>query len=229
MIRLCGAMVSVFAPYRSILRLPRGSARSRLCEKFSGDNLNLAGFSPVHLSFGAREAEVMIVKQLNALDRRRRRTAGFTLIEILLVIVIILLLAGAMVVFVIPQQKGAEKNTTKLLLQSVATALDTYRLNLGHYPNEQEGGLDALLKKPNFENERMGDKWQGPYLKPGTTLEDPWGHKIHYELADKAGPGETAGALPYKLFSVGPDGQPDTDDDVKYAADSTDQNTSAPK
>ena len=67
---------------------------------------------------------------------RRARSSGFTLIEILLVIVIILLLAGALVVFVLPQQKGAEKNTTKLLLSQVASALDTYRLNLGHYPTE---------------------------------------------------------------------------------------------
>src|SRR5436305_4127660 len=103
---------------------------------------------------------------LNKLISRpsRRAASGFTLIEILLVIVIILLLAGALVVFVLPQQKGAEKNTTKLLLQNVGTALDTYRLNVGHYPTEQEGGLDALLKKPQFENEKLGDKWNVPYL-----------------------------------------------------------------
>jgi general secretion pathway protein G len=154
--------------------------------------------------------------------RLPRRAAGFTLIEVLLVIVVILLLAGAMVVFVLPQQKGAEKNTTKLLLAQVANALDTYRLNLGHYPTEQEGGLDALTKKPTFENERMGEKWQGPYLKPGTTLDDPWGHKIRYELIVAGGDGAGAGnttALPYKLFSVGPDGQPDTEDDIKHGAE----------
>lgn len=157
----------------------------------------------------------------------RAKAGGFTLIEILLVIVIILLLAGALVVFVLPQQKGAEKNTTRVMLQQVGSALDTYRLNLGHYPSEQEGGLDALLKKPTFENEKIGERWAGPYLKAGTTLEDPWGNKIRYELADKTtGPGETAGALPYKLFSVGPDGQPDTDDDIKLTPDSTDANGS---
>ena len=91
--------------------------------------------------------------------KRPAHTGGFTLIEILLVIVIILLLAGALVVFVLPQQEGAEKNTTKLLLNQVSSALDTYRLNLGHYPGEQEGGLEALLKKPTFENERLGEKW----------------------------------------------------------------------
>ena len=110
--------------------------------------------------------------------------SGFTLIEVLLVIVIILMLAGAIVAFLLPQQEGAEKNTTRLLLTQVASALDTYRLNMGHYPTEEEGGLNALAKKPTFENERMADKWQGPYLKPGTVLEDPWGNTIRYEPVD---------------------------------------------
>src|SRR5687767_13169762 len=154
---------------------------------------------------------------------KSKRSAGFTLIEILLVIVIILLLAGALVVFVLPQQKGAEKNTTRLLLSSVDQALTTYRLNLGHYPTEQEGGLDALLKKPQFENEKMGEKWQGPYLKPGTSLDDPWGNKIRYELVDTstATDSQNPAGLPYKLFSVGPDGQPDTDDDIKHSTETS--------
>lgn len=164
----------------------------------------------------------MILKQATQIARRRRPAAGFTLIEILLVIVIILLLAGALVVFVLPQQKGAEKNTTRLLISQISNALDTYRLNLGHYPSEQEGGLDALMKKPAFENERMGEKWNGPYLKPGTILDDPWGNKLRYELNDRSGDQEKTGGLPYKLFSVGPDGQPDTDDDIKVAADEKD-------
>ena len=158
---------------------------------------------------------------------RRRGAGGFTLIEILLVIVIILMLAAALVVFVLPQQKGAERNTTKLLLQQVANSLDTYRLNIGHYPTEQEGGLDALLKKPTFESESMGEKWQGPYVKPGTTLEDPWGHKIHYELNDTTTGNDTekTGGLPYKLYSLGPDGLPDTDDDIKLGGGSSSTDT----
>ncbi|HWI60190.1 MAG TPA: type II secretion system major pseudopilin GspG [Bacillota bacterium] len=161
------------------------------------------------------------MKLQTALQRSLRRQAGgFTLIEILLVIVILLMLAGALVVFVLPQQKGAEKNTTKILLQQVANSLDTYRMNIGHYPSEQEGGLDALLTKPTFESESMGEKWLGPYIKPGVSLEDPWGHKIHYELNDTTTSGDTekTGGLPYKLFSLGPDGQPDTEDDVKLGA-----------
>jgi general secretion pathway protein G len=152
------------------------------------------------------------------------RLAGFTLIEILLVIVIILMLAGALVVFVLPQQEGAEKNTTKLLLNNVGTALDHFRLNVGHYPTEDEGGLDALLVKPTFENERLAEKWQGPYLKPGTRLEDPWGNKLRYEPVDRTlALDDTAQkGPPYKLYSVGPDGQPETEDDIKLMPDETD-------
>ena len=155
-------------------------------------------------------------------NRLGRTNSGFTLIEVLLVIVIILMLAGALVVFVLPQQEGAEKNTTKLLLQNIETALDTYRLNMGRYPTAEQG-LDALVTKPTFENERLGDKWNGPYLKPGTKLEDTWGNKIKYEPVDMTDE-SNKNAPRYKLYSVGPDGQPDTADDIKARepnADST--------
>ncbi len=161
----------------------------------------------------------MTIRNVGLIGKRPSGAAGFTLIEILLVLVILLLLAGALIVFVLPQQEGAEKNTTKLLLNQVANALDTYRLNIGHYPTEEEGGLDALLKKPTFENERMGEKWQGPYVKPGTKLEDAWGNKLVYEVVDRTLDDKKIG-LPYKLSSIGPDGQPDTDDDIKYLTES---------
>jgi len=160
----------------------------------------------------------MMIDTSKWMSRRSVRAAGFTLIEILLVIVIILLLAGALVVFVLPQQEGAEKNTTKLKLSQIATALDTYRLNIGRYPTEQEGGLEALVKKPTYENQRLAEKWQGPYLKPGVELVDPWQHKIRYELVDRTVDTEKTGP-PYKLYSVGPDGQPDTDDDIRLTVE----------
>ena len=153
---------------------------------------------------------------------RRMRREGFTLIEVLLVIVILLMLAGALVVYLLPQQEGAEKNTTRLLLQQIESALDTYRLNMGRYPTEEQG-LDALLTKPTFENERLGDKWQGPYLKPGTKLEDSWGNKIKYEVTDTTDE-SNKNAPRYKLYSVGPDGQPDTADDIKAHEPSADSN-----
>jgi general secretion pathway protein G len=163
----------------------------------------------------------MMLNIQNRKNWRSGRRGGFTLIEVLLVIVIILMLAGALVVFVLPQQKGAEKNTTMLLLQQIGTALDTYRLNMGRYPTEEQG-LDALLTKPTFENERLGDKWNGPYLKPGTKIEDAWGNKIKYEVVDTTDDTTTKNAVPFKLYSLGPDGQPDTADDIKLHDTSAD-------
>jgi hypothetical protein len=76
------------------------------------------------------------------------------------------------------------------------------------------------MVKPTFENERMGEKWQGPYLKPGTRLEDPWGNPLQYEVVDRTLETDTAAnKVPYKLFSIGPDGQPDTEDDIVLVKD----------
>jgi len=161
-------------------------------------------------------------RRLRAARALRHSEGGFTLIEILLVIVIIMMLAAALVVFVIPQQKGAEKNTTRLLLMQVQNALDTYRLNIGHYPTQDEGGLSALLVKPQFDNEALADRWQGPYLKPGTKLLDAWGHQIVYEPTDTTGltsDQTDTPTLPYKLYSLGPDGQPETEDDIKLVSE----------
>jgi hypothetical protein len=79
------------------------------------------------------------------------------------------------------------------------------------------------MTKPTFENERLGDKWNGPYLKPGTKLEDSWGNPIRYELADATDDTTTSSSgVRYKLYSVGPDGQPDTADDIKSREENTD-------
>ena len=146
------------------------------------------------------------------------KKSGFTLIEVLLVIVILMMLATVLVVYVLPQQKAAEKNTTRLFLQQIQSALDNYRLNIGHYPTEDEGGLNALMLKPSFENERLGEKWQGPYLKPGTHFEDAWGNALVYEPVDDStvslDDASTTLTLPYKLYSVGEDGQAETEDDI---------------
>lgn len=170
----------------------------------------------------------MMLQNLTRNRKPSHRASGFTLIEVLLVIVIILMLAGALVVFVLPQQEGAEKNTTRLLLQQVEGALDTYRLNLGHYPTEDEGGLNALLEKPTFENERLGDRWQGPYIKRGTRLEDAWGSPLRYETVEATDDETSKNAPRYKLYSVGPDKQPDTSDDIKLVEENPDGTPAGP-
>lgn len=147
---------------------------------------------------------------------RRASHTGFTLIEVLLVLVIILMLAGAMVVFVLPQSEAAEVDTTRMKLNSIVNALDTFRLQVGQYPTEEAGGLDALLEEPEAEgeNDRMADRWRGPYVDRGTEFVDAWGYDLVYEAQDAELATEDDDTGPYRLFSVGPDGQQDTEDDV---------------
>jgi general secretion pathway protein G len=146
---------------------------------------------------------------------RSRGRRGFTLIEILIVLGIIILLAGTAIVALVPQQKGARIDTTKIKLKQIETALEAYNVNIGHYPNEQEGLLDALRIKPPFDNEAMGQNWRGPYLKEEPT--DSWGNKYNYQLSQPGTP--EADLTPYKLWSNGPDGMDGTDDDIKNWTD----------
>ncbi len=155
-------------------------------------------------------------------SRGKLRAAGFSLVEVLLVILIIMMLAGALVMYVVPQQEGAQKDTTLLKLQNIESALALYKMNLVKYPTEEEGGLRALLRKPTYENEKLGGRWAGPYLRRGATLDDAWGHLIRYETVDKTLAADPL-APDYRLFSVGPDGQPETEDDVNlYEVDPLD-------
>jgi len=142
--------------------------------------------------------------------RHTRRRTGFTLMEVLLVIVILGLLATAAIVNLLPTRRGAKIDITRTLIEQVASALDTYSLHIGHYPTEAEGGINALLTKPQFEDETLAEKWRGPYLKKEPR--DAWGNLLNYELLDSSA--DEAQIVPFKIWSNGPDGQSGTDDDI---------------
>jgi general secretion pathway protein G len=153
---------------------------------------------------------------------RKKRARGFTLIEVLMVIVIIGLLAGVAVVSYRSTRKGAEIKTTRALLEEVGTALEMFYTDVQRYPTEDQG-LAALRTKPDFEDEATGRKWNGPYLKKSP--KDAWGNDLVYAPVEDAGQvGEDGVPVkPYNLYSKGPDGQEDTDDDVKLEEDEEEQ------
>jgi general secretion pathway protein G len=148
--------------------------------------------------------------------KRSQDRRGFTLIEVMLVLVILAMLAGVAIFAFGNMGEGAKIDATKIKLKQIETALDAYNLAIGHYPSEEEGGLKALLTKPTFSDEKMGEKWRGPYLNADP--KDEWGNAFTYEVVT----GSTeAGAKPYKLSSNGPDKNPQTDDDIKNWSDTT--------
>lgn len=138
--------------------------------------------------------------------KKRTRRGGFTLIEVLLVVAIIALLAA----FVVPQfmstQKGAEVDIAKSMVSSggqLATQLELYRMHMGSYPEE----LSGLVEKP--DDDEAGENWRGPYIQSMDKLKDPWKNELQYKY-----PGEVNESS-YDLWSMGPDGEDGTDDDIK--------------
>lgn len=118
---------------------------------------------------------------------------GFTLIELLVVVIIIGLLAGFVAPRYFSQVGKSEVSVAKAQIDALEKALDTYRLDTGHYPST-ELGLNALVQRPASE-----PKWSGPYLRKDVPL-DPWGKPYVYKM-----PGEKDD---FDLLSYGKDGQP---------------------
>jgi general secretion pathway protein G len=147
---------------------------------------------------------------------RKRKQRGFTLMEVLLVLAIIGMMAGIAVFAMVGQREGAKKDITIIKIKEIGRALDAYNMNIGHYPNEEEGGLQALLAKPNYSDEKIGANWRGPYLTE--VPRDGWNNEIHYQLNTQTSTGSTQPA--YILSSNGPDGQDGTDDDLKNWSES---------
>ena len=69
---------------------------------------------------------------------RRRRQAGFTLMEVLLVLAILVILGSMVGVFIIGMQKTAYEDAARTQIGMFENALDTYRLHVGSYPSPPE-------------------------------------------------------------------------------------------
>ena len=123
-----------------------------------------------------------------------RAQRGFTLLELLVVIVIIGLLAAYVGPKYFSQLGKSEVTIAKAQIGAFEKSLDTYRLDIGRYPNTEEG-LAALLAAPAS----AAGKWNGPYLKKAVPL-DPWGHPFQYRAPGSKGE--------FDILSLGRDGQP---------------------
>ena len=127
----------------------------------------------------------------------KKLTPGFTLIELLVVLAIIGLLAGLVGPQVMKHLGGSKTKATKVQIESLAGALDMYRMDAGRYPSTEEG-LKALVEKP--ANARA---WNGPYLRKNNVPQDPWMYDYHY-----VSPGEHGR---FDLYSLGGDNAPSGD------------------
>ena len=128
------------------------------------------------------------------MTKNRTKFHAFTMIELLIVIVILGLMASLVAPTFFKQLGTAERGIAGAQMNAFETALDTYRLDMGRYPEK-------------LEDLRTGNqpRWDGPYLPKAIPM-DPWGNPYVYAV-----PGENGKA--YSILSYGADGKPSGTDE----------------
>jgi general secretion pathway protein G len=108
------------------------------------------------------------------MTKRRNSEQGYTLVELLVVLAIMGLLATIVTTQVLKYFSSAKISTAHAQIESISSALDLYKLDVGNYPTTQEGLAALKAKPPTAQN------WNGPYVKNTTSLNDPWGRPYTY-------------------------------------------------
>ena len=133
--------------------------------------------------------------------RSRRRRRGFTLMEILLVLAILVVLGSMVGVGYFKVQQNAMRNIASGQIATLKSAVNMYTLHIGTPPPD----LNALVAPPpDLANPA---KWAGPYLEEDAVPLDPWNQDYQYAVTDQQN-GK------FRIWSNGPDMQPDTQDDI---------------
>ena len=120
----------------------------------------------------------------------RAFTRGFTMIELLVVLVILGLLAGLVGPQFFGKIDSSKVKTAETQVKMMKMALQTYRLDVGSYPES----LNDLRSAPSS----VSSYWDGPYLDENVPM-DPWNNAYQYRRDANAMEG-------FYLYSLGADG-----------------------
>ena len=117
---------------------------------------------------------------------RKRRQAGFTLVELMVVVVIIGILAGVVVVNFAGRTEKAYEARIKADFKHIEDAIQFFKMDTHRYPDN----IEELMTGSDI------DGWNGPYFQK--MPQDPWGELYIFEYTGEE-------PLPYEIKSLGAD------------------------
>jgi general secretion pathway protein G len=140
---------------------------------------------------------------------RRRRQAGFTLLELAIVILIMLVLAGLLLRAARIASDRAKLARCKAELSNLRVAIDQYYKDARRYPENNSSLVSSLLL-----GARTYVDWPASRVTPQGFL-DPWGRAYVYSRSASGLDFHGLGiAQPYNLTSYGPDSIAGNGDDI---------------
>lgn len=145
---------------------------------------------------------------MKILRRRRTRRAGFTLTEMLIVLAILVMLVALVVPRFLGARKKADRQTAQAQIGLFRGALERYALDMKDFPTTEQG-LQALVQPPADSEEGTAAGWEGPYLDKDSIGLDPWNHDYQYAYPPERGTTDFP-----DIWSFGPDGEDNTEDDI---------------
>ncbi|MFN9346490.1 MAG: type II secretion system major pseudopilin GspG [Planctomycetota bacterium] len=153
---------------------------------------------------------------------KRASRQGLTLLELMIVLIILVGLIAIVGPRLLGTQKKADIRTAQAQIGNLASALKMYAVDMKTFPLTEEG-LNALVSAP--EDEALAKNWDGPYMEGGKLPKDPWGGDFQYEFEASETDSKSTDSFP-RIFSLGPDRQPGTADDIsnQAATDERDNN-----
>lgn len=140
--------------------------------------------------------------------RRRTRRAGFTLTEMLIVLAILVMLVAMVVPRFLGARKKADLQAAQTQIGLLRGALENYAMETKDFPTTEQG-LQALLTAPGDGEQGSAVGWDGPYVNSDTIGLDPWNNEYQYAYPPERGTTD----LP-DIWSFGPDGEDNTEDDI---------------
>lgn len=133
--------------------------------------------------------------------RPRRDRRGFTLMEVLLVLAILVILGSLAAMSLSGVMGNANRDSAKAQIGLFKSPVERFFINTNQYPTS----LEDLVQQPS--DAALAGRWQGPYMDPPLPL-DPWKRPYQYVAPGKHN------ASSYDIWSLGPDGQDGTADDI---------------